>query len=179
MRSRLCSPAVTRLLLWCALALFACKEEPPAPPPAPPSQPEPKQASSQPEKKNELAYKDSRCSGAEPCVCVGHVEFGLTALSKIGITDEDLANGALCLLGDFDGNGHQDAAFVEKEYGKAPAVSVVVLLFDEVGVRDIPLFPKKVATLGVFTKDEHVGLIENGSRLFFTYEGGKFEMKRI
>jgi hypothetical protein len=176
----------------------ACqKEAPPAPPP-PPEQPASQPSSrpddipaSQPDldvgkaeahepsdKKNQISYKDPRCSGIQPCECSGTIVYGQNAIAKIGLTEADLAAGTPCLLGDFDGNGHQDVAFVEKSFGKA-AAGVQVLLFDELGLRDTPAFPKKVNALAIHTKDGKVGLLETTSRLFFRYQDGKFEMERI
>src|SRR5688572_19201561 len=127
---------VMRMLPWLLIALFSCKEPPPpAPPPAPPAPPAPPPAApasepaSQPnldmgkaeahepsDKKNELAYKDPRCSGMQPCECVGTIVYGQNAIAKIGVTEDDLAKGTPCLLGDFDANGHQDVAFFGKDF---------------------------------------------------------------
>ena len=104
--------------------------------------------------------------------------YGQNAIAKIGITEDDLAKGTPCILGDFDANGVQDVAFVSKDFGKT-AASVCVLLFDELGLRDTPAFPKKVNTLSIHTKDGKVGLLEANSRTFFHYQDGKFEMERI
>lgn len=186
-----------RLLLLSALTLFACKDE--AKPTkvaegsarekageAPASQPASKPAVLEGSKPHEpakepstVAYKDKRCSGIAPCACAGSIMYGQNAIAKIGISEEDLAKGTPCLLADLDGNGTEDIVFVGKDYGKAPAVPVRVLLFDDLGLRDTPLFPKKVTTLSVHEKDGKKGLLEPSSRLFFVYENGKFEMKKI
>ncbi len=183
------------MLLWTALALFACKQETPAAPPLPaqPAVPAsaPVETSSRAAnfdganpheptgKKNQIAYKDARCSGMQPCECVGTIEYGQNALARIGVSEDDLARGTPCLLGDFDGNGFEDAAFLGKDYGKAPAAAVTVLLFDDVGLRSTLSFPKKVATLAVHSENGKVGLLETQSRLFFVYGDGKFDMKRL
>lgn len=186
-----------RTLLLIGLTLVACKGEEKSPDPAKGSAPlQPKEApASQPASKpaalegsqphepakaaSTVAYQDKRCSGLAPCTCSGTIMYGQNAIAKIGITEEDLAKGTPCLLADLDGNGKQDIVFVGKDYGKAPAVAVTVLLFDDLGLRDTPIFPKKVTTLSVHEKDGKKGLLEPSSRLFFVYENGKFEMKPI
>ena len=186
---------MTRWILLVPL-IFACKQEvevvPPAPPPEAEPAKQPDTPASQPEldigqankhgvptdKKNEIAYKDPRCGGMQPCECTGTIVYGQNAIAKIGITEDDLAKGTPCILGDFDANGVQDVAFVSKDFGKT-AASVCVLLFDELGLRDTPAFPKKVNTLSIHTKDGKVGLLEANSRTFFHYQDGKFEMERI
>lgn len=92
------------------------------------------------------------CDGSKPCLCVGILEFGDTALAQIGLTPAHLTEGAACVFGDFDGNGFMDVAFLGVEHGEIVAdkpkrAEGRVLMFDGVGLRLVASLPKQVLSL--------------------------------
>lgn len=132
---------------------------PPASPPAsqpasaPSSQPKPRATPNleHPTDVTGLRQK-TPCDGTKPCLCVGILEFGDTALAQIGITPAHLTEGTACVLGDFDGNGFMDVAFLGVEHGEVvenvPKKSEGrVLMFDGVGLRLVSVLPKEVVSL--------------------------------
>lgn len=151
--------------------LPACKKKeatPDSPKPAaatPPSTPgsQPAEgASSQPKPRLEPNFENPTdatglrakgpCDNTKPCTCVGVLEYGDTALDKIGITPAHLTEGTACVFGDFDGNGFLDAAFLGVEYGeivenKPKHTGGQVLMFDGVGLRLVASLPAQVLSL--------------------------------
>lgn len=92
------------------------------------------------------------CDGTKPCLCVGVLDYGDTALEKIGITPAHLTEGTACVFGDFDGNGFMDVAFLGVEYGEVvenvpKKAEGRVLMFDAVGLRLVSGLPKAVSSL--------------------------------
>ena len=89
------------------------------------------------------------CNGTAPCSCnTRELHYGRTALERIGI-DTNLGSQPIpCLLADFDGNQHTDAAFLgpEDDGGRRP---VVVLMFDEVGLDAAVDLPRPVENLAL------------------------------
>jgi hypothetical protein len=83
---------------------------------------------------------------------VGVLQYGDTALDKIGITPAHLTEGTACVFGDFDGNGFLDAAFLGVEHGevvenKPRLAGGQVLMFDAVGLRLVAALPAQVLSL--------------------------------
>lgn len=131
------------------------------PPTAPGSQPN-EGASSQPKPRLEPNFENptdttglkakGTCDDTKPCTCVGVLEYGDTALDKIGITPAHLTEGTACVFGDFDGNGYLDAAFLGVGYGevvenKPQRTGGQVLMFDGVGLRLVASLPAPVLSL--------------------------------
>lgn len=171
------------LIVLCALASFACPAEktpaPPAPPPpAAASQPASQAASKPAPKALDVKY-DGTCLGTGPCTCKGRVELGRPALAEIGVDDAALTAGTPCVLGDFDGNGHPDGAFLGKGWGEAPAVDVAVLMFDRGGLASATKLPKKVGSLTAIYEGKSAKLVEPKARLHFVYADGVFTAERL
>ena len=131
-----------------------------------------------------IAYVDGPCSGQAPCLCRGTVKYGSSALAKVGVTSKKLAEGTPCLIGDFDGNGVMDYAFVDDKFGHGSlAAQVQVLLFDEYGLAATAPLPKRIRTLGLAAVgDGRTALIEPGtteSKYRFVYDNGRFTFQTI
>ncbi len=90
--------------------------------------------------------KDNSCDGQQLCRCTGSIFHGLNALKQLGLDEKQLANGADCLLADFDGNGHTDGVFLAPPTGDK-ARTAKVLLFDALGVSKVADLPQAVKTL--------------------------------
>ena len=186
---------------WVSLVLAAACADPPAPKPgptaasgsaaasAPASQPAPATIPGVSNHggsraRHQLAYRSKSCPGDAPCVCEGALKYGQNALKKIGVTPKKLAGGTLCLLADFDGNGTQDAAFVDDKYGDPKLASQVqVLMFDQVGLMATAILPKRVRSLGLSAlSDGRTALVEPGpmaSRFRFVYADGQFTYEPV
>lgn len=191
------------VLLW---ALVACPAEPPAPKSGAGSAPTEEAASAgapgagasaatQPRagagvalhgksKRHTIAYVNPACSGSAPCLCKGTIDYGKNALAQIGVTPAQVAEGTPCLIGDFDGNGVPDLAFVDDKYTDAQlAARVQVLMFDEVGLMATALLPKRVHALALAPMaDGRVALIEPGftaGRYRFVYRDDRFVFEAI
>lgn len=126
-----------------------------------------------------MAYKDATCGGAGPCICSGKLEFGISGVAKIGLGEAELDHGVRCLFGDFDANGVADIAL----YGAGPPeqpADVMVLLFDDIGLRAMAPLPKKVGALAVYRKPEQPdALVEVETRSLFTWKSPNFEYGRL
>lgn len=186
------------------LALAGCPANAPEAPLAPPSKPSPppgpaSQPASQPVappvvpairatdgSTNTSGMTQEACPSAEPCPCRGALQFGLTALAKIGIGEEHLAGGTPCLIADLDKNGFSDLVFVDASYGRVEGnvrqvASVTVLFFDGVGLRMIEELPKKVGVLSVDRGPEGSRLIAGTApnRLVFELVNGHLQGKKL
>lgn len=138
------------------------------------------QPASQPEvKRIPVKYTDPTCGGAGPCTCVGELIIGMQQLRGIGIEDDAMTKGTPCLLGDFDGNGHTDGAFLEPGLGDKPAVSVAVLMYDAGGVMLATKIPKKVTSLALLREADKQTLVEPEAAMRFDFTDGKFVPKRM
>ncbi|MEQ9504554.1 MAG: hypothetical protein RIT81_47285 [Deltaproteobacteria bacterium] len=168
------------LLLLLTACPAADKAKPSADAPPKDDAPPASQPASRPEPKTiTVKYTDPTCGGAGPCVCVGELEVGMQLLRSIGVEDAALTTGTPCLLGDFDGNGHVDGAFLEPGLGDKPAVAVGVLMYDEGGVMVATKIPKKVTSLAILREEDRQALIEPEARMRFDFADGKFEPKRM
>ena len=142
-------------------AARAASQPSPTAPAQPASQPA-SQPGSQPKAKAEPNFENptdttglrskTPCDNSKPCSCVGVLEFGDTALEKIGITAAHLTEGTACVFGDFDGNGFLDAAFLGVQHGevvenKPRKAEGRVLMFDAVGLRLVAALPASVLSL--------------------------------
>ncbi len=174
MRSRLAPLFLFALSIGCPEK--TAQTEAPPPDEAPPAS----QAVSRPQPKRiTVKYTDPTCGGAGPCECVGELNIGMQQLRAIGIEDEAFAKGTPCLLGDFDGNGHTDGAFLEPGLGDKPAVSVAVLMYDQGGVMLATKIPKKVTSLALLREEGKQTLVEPEAAMRFDFADGKFEPKRM
>jgi hypothetical protein len=134
---------------------------------------------------NKTGISQDPCPGAEPCTCRGALAFGIPAIQKLGLSEEALAAGTPCLIGDLDGNGFSDLVFVEPSYGKVEGgarqvVNASVLYFDHVGLTMIQEVPKKVALLSLEPAATGMKLVAGSSehRLVFELVEGRLVGKK-
>ena len=131
-----------------------------------------------PKKARGVAYADALCRGdRNPCTCTGHMELGMNALRKIGLTPERLATGTPCLIADIDGNGHDDFVFLDEKYGHPTlAARAQVLMFDEMGLMATAPLPKRVRNLAWAAHHGAHALVEPilAKKFRFVYRDGRF-----
>lgn len=115
-------------------------------------------------------YEDPACTGETACACeTASIFHGRSALARIGV---DLEMGkAPCLLADFDGNGHTDAAFFAKE--TEILSRGVVLFFDAGGLSAIADLPKSVAKPTSTADVPGKAVIADG-KAAFVWDGKRF-----
>jgi hypothetical protein len=162
-----------------ASATAASDPEPASQPASRPASPVPAPAAKVPtgDNRSGIAYggeDPSACRGEAPCPCVAPELFhGRNALARIGITPEDLAAGTPCLLADFDGNGHTDAAFLGDL--EAELHPVRVLFHDAVGLEATAELPKPVRRLALTAAVPGKAALADGE-VVFVFLDGRFRL---
>lgn len=126
-----------------------------------------------------VKYEDPTCGGAGPCTCVGELKIGMSQLAQIGVDEAKVKSGTPCLLGDFDGNGHLDGAFLGADFKEVEASDVAILMFDEGGVMLATRLPKKVGSLALLREEDRQRLVEPETRMRFDYKDGRFVATRM
>lgn len=127
-----------------------------------------------------VTLQDPNCDSKKICVCAGSLVYGQNALKKIGVTEPRLMAGTSCVVGDFDGNGYADFAFLQPRDEQTPASDVQVLLFDERGLTATAKMPKKMVSLARVRMGNKDVLVEPGaeSKYHFAYRDANFHMVR-
>lgn len=124
-----------------------------------------------------IAYVETSsasCDGTQACSCVAPELFhGVNALTRVGVDRAALQNGTPCLLADFDGNGHTDAAFFGADASDPRAA--VVLMHDAVGLSATHDLPKPVSAPRLERAAADKAAIVDGE-VWFVLSGDRFRM---